>query len=152
MKRLLQLVLAALLLASTSSWAAPARGTADEAVAMVKRVAGDIKKHGRQKVIQDVQNQDPRYRDRDLYVFVASMDGITLANGGNPKLAGKNLNDIKDADGKAMGRERFDIARTKGQGWQGYRWPDPLSGEVRRKAAYLERHDDLIISCGVYKD
>lgn len=135
-----------------ASWAGTDRASADDAVAMVKKVIGDIKKYGKEKVIEDIQNQSPRYKDRDLYVFISSMDGITLANGSNPKLAGKSLNDIKDADGKSMGKERFEIARTKGKGWQDYRWPDPLTREVKKKSTYLERYEDLIVSCGIYKD
>lgn len=152
MKSLLKLVWALLFFTSACGWAAPERGTADDAVAMVRKVADDIRKYGREKVIQDVQSQQPRYRDRDLYVFISSMEGVTLANGNNPKLAGKHLNDIRDADGKPMGKERFEIARNQGKGWQEYRWPDPLTKEIRRKAAYLEVHDGLIISCGIYKD
>lgn len=132
--------------------AASDRGTADEAVAMVKRVIGDMKKDGKEKVIHEVQTGSARYKDRDLYVFISGMDGVTRANGINPKIAGKNLNDIKDADGKAIGKERFEIARTKGKGWQDYRWPDPQTKEIRKKSTYLEKYEDMIVSCGIYKD
>lgn len=134
------------------TWAGPDRGTAEQAVAMVKKVVDDMKKYGKEKVIHDVQNQDPRYKDRDLYIFVSRLDGITLANGSNPKTVGKNMNDIKDADGKPMGKERFEIARTKGKGWQDYKWPDPITKEVKAKSTYLERYEDLVVSCGIYKD
>jgi signal transduction histidine kinase len=128
------------------------RGTAEDAIAMVKKVIADMKKLGKDKVIQDVQSQSPRYKDRDLYVFISNMDAIALANGNNPKLAGKSLVDIKDADGKPMEKERLDIARTKGKGWQDYSWPDPITKEVKRKSVYLEKYEDMIISCGIYKN
>lgn len=154
MKYILKLAIPAIVLLAACgiSWAGPERGSSAEAVAMVKKVIEDIKKNGRDKVIQDVQSQNQRYKDRDLYVFISNMDGVTLANGNNPKLAGKNLNDIRDADGKPMGKERFEIARGKGKGWQDYRWPDPITKEIRRKSVYLEKIEDLIVSCGVYKD
>jgi signal transduction histidine kinase len=154
MKLLLKRVALAIVLVATcgAGWASPDRGSAEDAVAMVKKVVADMKKYGKKKVIQDVQAQDPRYRDRDLYVFIGGMDGITLANGINPRLAGKNLNGLKDADGKLVQKERLELARTKGSGWLDYRWPDPVSNEIKQKSTYLERFDDLIINCGIYKD
>jgi signal transduction histidine kinase len=154
LKRLARFTLAAALFLAvcSPSWAAPDRGSAEEAVAMVKKVIDDMKKNGKDKVIQDVQSQNPRYKDRDLYVFISSIKGITLANGSNPKTAGKDLSDIRDVDGKPMGKERFEMARTKGKGWQDYRWPDPLTKEIKKKSVYLERYDDLVISCGIYTD
>lgn len=148
-----KLAIASLLLCFASVSAAGAdRGTPDEAVAMVRKVIDDMKKVGKEKVIQDVQAGSARYKDRDLYVFISGMDGITRANGANPKIAGKDLNDIKDADGKPIGKERFELARTKGKGWQEYRWPDPLTKQSRMKSTYLEKYEDMVVSCGVYKD
>lgn len=128
------------------------RGRANEAVAMVKKAIADMKKLGKEKVVQDVQNQSPQYRDRDLYLAIGTVDGMSLANGNNPKLAGKNILDIKDADGKFIMRDRIEIAKTKGQGWQDYRWPDPVTKEVQKKSMYVERFEDLIVACGVYKN
>ena len=153
MKNLVKLLIAVLFFSASGIVAAAAdRGTAEEAVALVKKVIEDMKRDGKEKVIQEVQSGSTRYKSRDLYVFIGSMDGITLANGSNPKIAGKNLNDVKDADGKSMGKERFDIARNKGKGWQDYRWPDPLTKEIRKKSTYLEKYEDVIVSCGIYKD
>jgi signal transduction histidine kinase len=153
MRTFFKLVIASLLLGLAGAAAAASdRGTPEEAVAMVKKVIDDIKKDGKEKVIQAIQAGSARYKDRDLYVFISGMDGVTRANGANPKIAGKNLNDIKDADGKPIGKERFELARTKGKGWQEYRWPDPLTKEVRQKATYLEKYEDLVVSCGIYKD
>lgn len=153
MKILLNLVVSTLFLSfSAMPCAASDRGTAEEAVAMVKKVIDDMKTDGKEKIIRDVQSGSARYKDRDLYVFISGMDGVTRANGINPKIAGKNLNDIKDADGKSIGKERFELARTKGKGWQDYRWPDPLTKETRKKSTYLEKYEDVVVSCGIYRD
>lgn len=61
------------------------QGSADEAVALVKTAVADLRKHGREKVKQDVQNQAARYRDRDLYVVTGTIDGVSVANGSNLK-------------------------------------------------------------------
>ncbi|MEB0139875.1 MULTISPECIES: cache domain-containing protein [unclassified Undibacterium] len=153
MKKLFKLFILALFVSAAGMAAAASdRGTAEEAVALVKKVIADMKKDGKEKVIQEVQTGSSRYKDRDLYIFISGMDGVTRANGNNPKIAGKNLNDVKDADGKYMGKERFEIARSKGQGWQDYRWPDPLTKEIHKKSTYLEKYEDLIVSCGIYKN
>lgn len=128
------------------------RGTADEAVALVKKVIADMKKYGKTKVIQDVQNQSPQYRDRDLYVSIGTLEGVNLANGSNPKLAGKNILDIKDMDGKFLTRERIEIAKKKGGGWQDYKWPDPITKEVQKKSVYVEGFEDMTVACGIYKN
>ncbi|NRR31798.1 cache domain-containing protein [Oxalobacteraceae bacterium] len=131
--------------------AASDRGSADEAVAMVKKVIADIKKNGKDKVVQEIQNQTPTYKDRDLYITISTLEGMNLANGANPKIAGKNMIDIKDADGKLFQRERIELAKKKGSGWQDYKWPDPITKEIQQKSLYFERYEDVIVGCGIYK-
>lgn len=142
----------AMLMASPFSFAVPDRGTPDEAVAMVKKVIADMKKSGKEKVIQDIQNKSTRYLDRDLYVSIGTLDGVTVANGQNPRIAGKNVIEMKDMDGKYVNKERIEIAKTKGQGWLEFKWPDPVSKEMGKKSMYVERYEDLQIGCGIYKD
>jgi cytochrome c len=58
---------------------------------------------------------------------------------------------MKDMDGKAYVKERIEIAQTKGKGWQDYKFTNPVSKKIEGKSAYIEKLDDLIIGCGVYK-
>ncbi|SEO06232.1 Single Cache domain 2-containing protein [Duganella sp. CF517] len=153
MKRFLQTVVMMAAFAVGSAGAADAeRASAKDAVAMVKKVIADMKKLGKDKVIQDIQAQSPQYRDRDLYVSVGTLEGMSLANGNNAKMAGKNIIDLKDLDGKLITRERIEIAKTKGSGWQDYKWPDPVTKAVQKKSMYVERHEDMTVACGIYKD
>jgi signal transduction histidine kinase len=66
-------------------------------------------------------------------------------------MIGKELIDMKDADGKEFVKERIEIAKTKGSGWQDYKFTDPLTKKIEHKRAYIERHGDLIFGCGIYK-
>ena len=153
MKRFLQtLVMMTAFAVGTAGAADAERASANDAVAMVKKVIADMKKLGKDKVIQDIQSQGPQYRDRDLYVTVGTLEGITLANGNNAKLAGKNTLDLKDVDGKSIVRDRIEIAKTKGSGWQDYKWPDPLTKKIQKKSMYVERYEDMTVACGIYKD
>jgi signal transduction histidine kinase len=74
-----------------------------------------------------------------------------VAHGQNLKMIGKELIDMKDADGKEFVKERVEIAKTKGSGWQEYKFTDPLTKQIEQKRAYVERHEDLIFGSGIYK-
>ena len=153
MKRFLQTIVMMTVFAVGGAHGADAeRASAKDAVAMVKKVIADMKKNGKEKVIQEIQAQSPQYRDRDLYVSVGTLEGVNLANGNNAKMAGKNIIDLKDLDGKLITRERIEIAKTKGSGWQDYKWPDPVTKAVQKKSMYVERYEDMTVACGIYKD
>jgi cytochrome c len=79
------------------------------------------------------------------------MNGKVMAHGQNPKMIGKELIDMKDADGKAFVKERVEIAKTKGSGWQDYKFTDPLTKLIEHKRAYVERYENLIFGSGIYK-
>jgi len=131
--------------------AAADHGTADEAVAMVQKVIAYMKANGKEKTIAEVNNLNGQFRDRDLYVTINNMDAVTLAHGANAKMQGKNLIDLKDADGKAFMRERLEIVKAKGKGWQDYKFVNPVTKQIEPKAMYFEKYDDLIVNCGIYK-
>lgn len=128
------------------------RGTADEAIAMVKKAAAAIQKDGKEKAFADFSDaQNKTYHDRDLYIFVYDMNGVCVAHGVNQKLVGKSLIDMKDNDGKPIIRGFVDIAATKGKGWHDYKWPNPVTKTVEQKSAYVEKVGDLIVGSGIYK-
>ena len=74
-----------------------------------------------------------------------------LANGQNAKMVGKDMLEATDPDGVAYVKERIAIAKTKGKGWQNYKFSDPISKKVEDKTAYVELWNDLIFGCGVYR-
>jgi len=136
-----------------AAWAQkPAHGSADEAVAMVQQVIASLKANGREKTLADINNTSSgKFRDRDLYVTVNDLSGKNLAHGANPKMQGKDLIELKDADGKHFMRERIELAKTKGKGWQDYKFVNPVTKQIEPKSMYFEKYDDLIINCGIYK-
>lgn len=127
------------------------RGTADEAIAMVKKVVTFMKSNGTEKTFAEVNNPSGQFVKGDLYVFIHDLDGKCVAHGGNAKLIGKNLLDLKDASGFQMVRGFIDVANAKGKGWVDYKWPNKTTKEVENKSTYLEKVDNLIISVGIYK-
>ncbi|MFZ6872552.1 cache domain-containing protein [Undibacterium sp. Di27W] len=152
MLRFARIVVAGLVfLLGASSQAQTAHGTANEAVAMVQKVIASIKSAGREKTFADINTLQGSFRDRDLYITVNDMNGKNLAHGANAKMQGKDLLDLKDADGKLFVRERLELAKAKGKGWQDYKFVNPVSKQIEQKSMYFEKYEDIIINCGIYK-
>ncbi|MBS1187495.1 MAG: putative Methyl-accepting chemotaxis protein [Burkholderiaceae bacterium] len=128
-----------------------ATGTRDEAAALVKKAIEQLREQGRDATFSEISNPLGQFTDRDLYVVVYDLNGKNLAHGANPKLIGQNLIDSKDGDGKPYVRERIDIIRNHGKGWQDYSFLNPISKNMEPKSMYLEQHEDLIVGCGIYK-
>ena len=126
-------------------------GTAAEAEAMVKKAVALIKSDGKDKAFAEINNPKGKFIDRDLYIFVYDMTGKCVAHGFNQKMIGKELIEMTDPDGKFYVKERIEIAKTKGKGWQDYKFTNPLSKKLEQKRAYIEKVDDLIVGCGIYK-
>lgn len=131
--------------------AAADAGTKDEAVAMVKKAVEYIKANGRDKAFEEFSNPGGKFVDRDLYVVVYDLNGKCLAHGANAKMIGRDLIDNKDVDGKEFMKERVEMMKKESSGWQDYKFRNPVSNEIEPKSMYLERFEDLIVGCGVYK-
>jgi cytochrome c len=140
----------ALLLAATSAAAAD-KGTTDEAVALTKKAIALYKASGKDKAYAEIDNKSGPFVDRDLYVFVLDKTGTMHAHGANPKLIGKNLTMLKDADGKTFMVDMVNIVKSGNPGWVDYKWTNPTSGQIENKRAYVEPYDGLGFAVGVYK-
>lgn len=134
-----------------SAVAAGEKGTADEAVALTKKAAAYIKANGKDKAYAEFNNPSGQFKDRDMYIFVVDFNGKTLAHGANPKLVEKNTIELKDADGKLFVKEFIDVAKNKGHGWVDYKWPNPVTKAIEAKTSYIEKVDDTLVACGIYK-
>ena len=152
MKRIITVICLAVFMMAVSHVAVAAEfGTPAEAEAMVKKAIAEIKAVGKDKAFAEISNPKGKFIDRDLYVFVYDMNGKCVAHGFNQKMIGKDLVEMKDPDGKFYVKERIEIAKTKGKGWQDYKFTNPSSKKIENKTAYIEKVDDLIVGCGVYK-
>jgi len=66
-------------------------------------------------------------------------------------MIGKDLIELTDADGKFFVKERIEIAKTKGKGWQNYKFSNPSTKKIEDKTAYIEKYEDFIVGSGAYK-
>jgi len=138
-----------LLLVSAAS--AADRGTPTEAEALVKKAIAYIKANGKDRAFAEFSNLKGQFVDRDLYITVYDMNGKCLAHGQNAKMVGKDLIDLTDADNKPFIKERIQIAKTKGKGWQDYKFTNPLNKKIEPKTMYIEQYEDVIVGAGAYK-
>ncbi len=127
-------------------------GSADEAIALVKKTIAAIKSQGLDKTLAEINDvNSSKYRDRDLYITINDLHAKNLAHGANPRMQGKDLIELKDADGKAFMRERLDLVKAKGKGWQDYKFVNPVTKLIEPKSMYFEKYEDVIVNCGIYK-
>jgi methyl-accepting chemotaxis protein len=128
-------------------------GKAEDAVQLVKRGVSFVHAHGKTALIDDVRKlRNSRFVDRDLYFSINDVNGICVANGANPRFVGANGNETRDSDGKYFVREILCRALRDGFGWVDYRYPHPVTKKMQLKSTYFEKVDDIIITCGFYKD
>ncbi|RJG00305.1 methyl-accepting chemotaxis protein [Noviherbaspirillum sedimenti] len=126
---------------------------ADEAREMVEAGVDFVRTHGSNAFVADVCKQEKsQFIDRDLYLSVYDLNYIFVANGANPRLVGVDGKNLRDSDGKLFVVEIVNMAKSGGSGWVDYKWPHPLTKEIQSKSVYLEIVDELVISCGFYRN
>jgi cytochrome c len=153
MKKLIKSIVFGIFVAVIGSVAFAAdKGTTQEATALVKKAGAYLKANGAEKSYAVFNNPKGEFVDRDLYVYVLDASGLMLAHGANMKLVGKNLIDLKDADGKHFVKAALEAAASKGSGWVDYKWPNPVTKAIEQKTTYLEKVGDVIVLCGAYKN
>ncbi len=155
MARILSIAALALafIIGSPAALAQAKNGTAKEAQAMVQNAIAHIKKVGREKAFADFDNPKGGFVDRDLYIVVYDLKGKVLAHGANAKMIGKDLIDLRDVDGKHFVKERVEMMSKSpdAKGWQDYKFMNPTTSQIEPKQMYLQRFEDLIVGCGIYK-
>jgi signal transduction histidine kinase len=133
--------------------AAPADArTADEAKALAERAVAHIQTVGRDQAFADFSRPDGGFVDGELYVFCQDASGVVVAHGGNPKIVGRNMADVRGPDGRLSNVEINHLGLTQGSGWLEFRWPNPATKRIELKAAYVLKVDDhTVCGSGYYK-
>lgn len=131
--------------------AAGQAATASEAQALVVKAVAFLKMNGKEKAIEEFNKAKSAFVNHDLYIFVLDRDGLTLANGVNQRIVGKNVMEMKDNNGKAFIKDILKIGNEKGSGWVDYVWPDPATKKLSPKSTYVEKAGDIYICAGIYK-
>lgn len=124
-------------------------GTATEAKAMLDKAVAAIKAD-KTKALDQMQKGEGGFKDRDLYAFCANAsDGIITAH---PTLAGKNIREIKDKTGKALGEEMMKVAAEGKVEEVSYMWPRPGADATPvDKVTFVTKAADQVCGVGYYK-
>ncbi|HXS53090.1 MAG TPA: cache domain-containing protein [Usitatibacter sp.] len=151
MKKLIAMSMMALaaLVVTAPTYAASDRATLDEAKAMVKKARDYIRKNGREKAFAEIDKRDGMFVDRDIYIYVYDKSLKNLAHGGNPRLIGKDLSQLRDPDGKFVNQGLLKAAEAGG-GTYTFKFLNPASGKIETKTGYAEMEGDLMVGSGVY--
>lgn len=125
-----------------------AAGTQKDAKEMVEKAVAFYKANGKDKAVAAYNDPNGQFRKDDLFIFMLDMNGQCYAHF---NLVGKNLFELKDADGKYFVKEQIDVAK-KGGGWVDYKWTHPTTKKIAQKTSYIMRVDDNnYVGCGVFK-
>lgn len=152
MKRLLAMSLMAVMAIVVAAPAAAAqRATLEEAKALVKKAREYIRKNGRDKAFAEIDKRDGMFVDRELYIYVYDKNLKNLAHGGNPKLIGKDLSQLRDPDGNFVNQGLLKAAMNGG-GTYTFKFLNPNNGKIEKKTGYAEMEGDIMVGSGVYAE
>lgn len=160
-KLLLLAVVAALLAQPVAR--AQTQGRSDEilALALLAKARQHLKTHGLEASVAEFNRLDGPFNSKssinphgDLYLFSVAPNGFQVIHGKNPKIRGKVMLEMRDADGfyliKELVRVCFDTK--EGKGWVAYKWPHPVTQQIEPKRGYVERvSPDLCLGTGIYQ-
>jgi len=121
------------------------------AVELVHRAAEHLRAVGKRQAFDDFDDPTEDFIFGEYYIWAMDLNGIRLANGSDPSSRGENILEIRDIDGKPHVRQIIDKARSKGKGWEDYKWLHPVTRRIEQKSVYFELVDGAIVACGIYK-
>lgn len=128
------------------------RSSPDEARTFFDKAVFYVNDVGAEKAIAEFNDPDGSYVQGDLYVFALSLDGMYLANGGFPQLAGQPIDGVNNAAGEPI----YDVIMSaidndKHEGVAEYEWLNPQTNQLEDKSSYVSKVADIIVGVGYYQ-
>jgi len=145
-------ILAAAALAFLAGTAVASAATKDDAVAMVKKAVATIKADGPEKAYAEISAPGSKFVNGEVYAYVAGLNGITLAHPTNPKLIGKNMQEVQDVDGKYFAKDMNELAKKQSSFWYEYKFVNPVTKKIQVKDNYCEAVEQTRVCAGVYQE
>jgi len=119
-------------------------GNATQAQALLKRAVGEIQ-IDKLKAISEFNYNDPRFRDRDLFVFCFNRsDGKFTAH---EAMVSWDVRNLRDMVGKPFGEEMYDQAKDGQVSEVTFTSPIPGTTQMALRVAYVTAVGDQV--CGV---
>jgi methyl-accepting chemotaxis protein len=120
-------------------------------IGIVKAAAEHVRKVGPERACADFNDRDGRFGRGEQYVFAIGLDGRRLAYAPDTRLVGTDIFQLRDADGRAYGRDIVEQGRENGFGWCELKILNPKTNQVEPKSVYVERVGDMVIGAGIYR-
>ena len=131
--------------------------TLEQAKDLVKKGRAYLRANGCKKTFDEVTNgkmfTDPNHKELYLYMYDEKL--VNLAHGGNPKLPGKNLYDMKDTKGRFLNQDLLKAAKAGG-GAVEFDFLNPGTGMVDPKTGWAELEEKtdcgpVMVGSGIYR-
>ncbi len=121
-------------------------------VSMVERAAASFGEKGKDYTLRLLNASGGTFRKGSLYVFAVDFEGTGLAHAANKKFRGKNVIDLRDANGGFVIQELIKIVKEKDAGWLEYWWKRTGESKPTLKKTYVKRvpGEDIFVGCGYY--
>ena len=120
-------------------------------VEMMNAAVGHYEQVGQDQAFKDFAVKGSEYNHDEFYVFVTEMKDHNLVfHGANEKLVGKNLEKLKDTDGKTFVVEMREVAEGPGEGWVDYKWTNPETKKIAQKHTYVKKTGDVYFGIGYF--
>ncbi|MTV36841.1 cache domain-containing protein [Duganella radicis] len=147
--KLTQLAAVAMLAAMPTVYAQEAERAA--AVALADKAVANIQKKGVEEACKDFADPKGSYIQGEVYVVVQDMQCKMVCHATIPRMNGKDMIELKDANGKYFTKEMRNVAQSGKPGWVDYVWPNPTSKVLEPKSAYVRKVDEkYMVSVGIY--
>ncbi|NVM74391.1 signal transduction histidine kinase [Duganella sp. SG902] len=144
-----QLTAAVALVAMSGAYAQEAERAA--AMALADKAVANIQKKGVEEACKDFVDPKAGYIQGDVYVVVQDMQCKMVCHATIPRMNGKDMIELKDANGKYFTKDMRAVAMSGKPGWVDYVWPNPTSKVLEPKSAYVRKADDkYMVSVGIY--
>ncbi|KAA0592628.1 cytochrome c [Azospirillum lipoferum] len=145
---------ASLVAVAAALLAAPAlaadHATPEQAKSLVAEAVAYLKAKGPEEAAKAFQDPKGSFRRGELYVFVFDTDGRYVASGANPKLAGSDAAQLKDAEGKPIVQAMITETKDKPNAVIDYVWLNRQTNKVEHKHSYVTRDGRYIVGAGTY--
>ena len=101
--------------------------------------------------LAEIGKPDGRFVMGEVYVFAYDLEGTMLAHPVNPKLVGKNLLGVPDAEGRLFRKAIIEGVKASGVVRVAYKYKNPKSGVIEDKISLCKKAADVAVCAGYYK-
>lgn len=148
-RRTASLVAVAAALLAAPAFAAD-HATPEQAKSLVAEAVAYLKAKGPDEAVKAFQDPKGSFRRGELYVFVFDTEGRYVVSGANPKLAGTDAANLKDAEGKPIVQAMISETKEKPNAVIDYVWLNRQTNKVEHKHSYITRDGNYIVGAGTY--